>query len=78
MKLASPELGIDAQRAAVSRFAKAEGFEVAAEFTEVETGKGTDALDRRPGWRSPQRKGVPDRRRQARPALARRAFHFPA
>ncbi len=40
-------LGIDAQRAAVSRFAKAEGFEVAAEFTEVETGKGTDALDRR-------------------------------
>ncbi len=41
-------LGIDAQRAAVSRFAEAEGFEVAAEFTEVETGKGADALDRRP------------------------------
>ena len=41
-------LGIDAQRAAVARFAKAEGFEVVAEFTEVETGKGTDALDRRP------------------------------
>ncbi len=41
-------LGIDAQRAAVVRFAEAEGFEVAAEFTEVETGKGADALDRRP------------------------------
>lgn len=41
-------LGIDAQRAAVARFAEAEGFEVASEFTEVETGKGADALDRRP------------------------------
>jgi DNA invertase Pin-like site-specific DNA recombinase len=41
-------LGIDAQRAAVARFAEAEGFEVAAEFTEIETGKGADALDRRP------------------------------
>jgi DNA modification methylase len=41
-------LGIDAQRAAVSHFAKAEGFEVIAEFTETETGKGWDALERRP------------------------------
>jgi DNA invertase Pin-like site-specific DNA recombinase len=41
-------LGIDAQRAAVARFAEAEGFEIASEFTEVETGKGADALDRRP------------------------------
>jgi hypothetical protein len=41
-------LGLDAQRAAVARFAEAEGFEVIAEFTEVETGKGADALDRRP------------------------------
>jgi DNA invertase Pin-like site-specific DNA recombinase len=40
-------LGLDAQRVAVLRFAEAEGFEVAAEFTEVETGKGADALDRR-------------------------------
>ena len=39
---------MDAQRAAVARFAEAEGFEVVAEFTEVETGKGADALDRRP------------------------------
>ena len=41
-------LGIDAQRAAVTRFAEAEGFEIVAEFTEIETGKGSDALDRRP------------------------------
>ena len=41
-------LGLDAQRAAVARFAEVEGFEVVAEFTEVETGKGSDALARRP------------------------------
>ena len=41
-------LGLEAQRAAVVAFAKAEGFEVAAEFTEVESGKGADAIDRRP------------------------------
>jgi DNA invertase Pin-like site-specific DNA recombinase len=41
-------LGLDAQRAAVARFAEAEGFGIVAEFTEVETGKGADALDRRP------------------------------
>jgi DNA invertase Pin-like site-specific DNA recombinase len=41
-------LGIEAQRAAVIRFAEAEGFTLIAEFVEVETGKGADALDRRP------------------------------
>src|SRR5437868_3591083 len=41
-------LGIEAQRAAVIRFAEAEGFDLVAEFVEVETGKGSDALDRRP------------------------------
>jgi DNA invertase Pin-like site-specific DNA recombinase len=41
-------LGVEAQREAVARFAEAEGFEILAEFTEVETGKGADALDRRP------------------------------
>jgi DNA invertase Pin-like site-specific DNA recombinase len=45
-------LGLEAQRAAVAAFAKAEGLEVAAEFTEVETGKGADALDRRPQLRA--------------------------
>jgi DNA invertase Pin-like site-specific DNA recombinase len=41
-------LGIEAQRHALGQFAKAEGLEVAREFVEVETGKGADALDRRP------------------------------
>jgi DNA invertase Pin-like site-specific DNA recombinase len=41
-------LGIEAQRAAVRRFAEAEGIAVIGERTEIETGKGADALDRRP------------------------------
>lgn len=41
-------LGIEAQREALARFASSEDFEIAAEFVEVETGKGSDALDRRP------------------------------
>jgi DNA invertase Pin-like site-specific DNA recombinase len=41
-------LGLDAQRAAIERFAAAEGYAIAGEFTEVETGKGADALDKRP------------------------------
>jgi DNA invertase Pin-like site-specific DNA recombinase len=41
-------LGIEAQREAIARFAAAEGLEVLAEFVEVESGKGSDALDRRP------------------------------
>ncbi len=41
-------LGIEAQREAIARFAAAEGFEVVAEYIEVETGKGSDALERRP------------------------------
>jgi DNA invertase Pin-like site-specific DNA recombinase len=40
-------LGIEAQREALAQFARDEGFEIAAEFIEVETGKGSDALDRR-------------------------------
>jgi DNA invertase Pin-like site-specific DNA recombinase len=41
-------LGIEAQRETLWRFGCAEGFEIVAEFVEVETGKGSDALDRRP------------------------------
>src|SRR5215207_7704675 len=36
-------LGIEAQRAAVHRFAEAEGLEVLSEYVETETGKGADA-----------------------------------
>lgn len=41
-------LGIEAQQEALARFAQAEGFTLGTVFTEVETGKGSDALDRRP------------------------------
>jgi DNA invertase Pin-like site-specific DNA recombinase len=41
-------LGLEAQQAAIKAFATANGFEVVGEFEEVETGKGSDALDRRP------------------------------
>ena len=41
-------LGIEAQQDALTRFAAAEGFEFARMFVEIETGKGADALDRRP------------------------------
>jgi DNA invertase Pin-like site-specific DNA recombinase len=41
-------LGLAAQQSAITRFAAAEGREVIASFVEVETGKSTDALNRRP------------------------------
>jgi len=41
-------LGLEAQRRAVKLFAQAEGLEIVGEYTEVETGKGADALDKRP------------------------------
>jgi DNA invertase Pin-like site-specific DNA recombinase len=41
-------LGIEAQRAAIERFAQGERLTIIAEYTEAETGKGADALDRRP------------------------------
>src|SRR3981189_1709412 len=41
-------LGIEAQRAAIERFAAAESLTIIEEYAEFETGKGADALDRRP------------------------------
>jgi DNA invertase Pin-like site-specific DNA recombinase len=41
-------LGIEAQREALRHFVASEGYEVAREVVEVETGKGADAMDRRP------------------------------
>ena len=40
--------GLAAQRDAIKAFAAAEGFKIAATYEESETGKGADALDRRP------------------------------
>ncbi|MCW3477939.1 recombinase family protein [Rhodovastum sp. RN2-1] len=55
-------LGIEAQREAVARFIAAEGLDLLTGFVEVETGKGCDALDRRPKLR--------DALAQARKAMA--------
>lgn len=44
-------LGLDAQRDAVESFCKREGLTIIGEAVEVETGKGSDALDRRPKLR---------------------------
>ena len=41
-------LGLEAQREMVRAFAEREGMGLLGEFVEVETGKGADALDRRP------------------------------
>ena len=41
-------LGLEAQRAAIESFAAAEGFTVSEWFSEAESGKGADALERRP------------------------------
>ncbi len=40
--------GLQAQQDAVASFAEREGYRVVESFTDVETGKGSDALDRRP------------------------------
>jgi DNA invertase Pin-like site-specific DNA recombinase len=44
-------LGLDAQRDVNARFAAAEGLEIVQELIEIETGKGADALARRPQLR---------------------------
>lgn len=41
-------LGLEAQRATLARFCEAEAFTQSAEYIEIETGKGADALARRP------------------------------
>jgi DNA invertase Pin-like site-specific DNA recombinase len=41
-------LGMAAQESAISAFCTQHGYQIAAQYSEVETGKGHDALDRRP------------------------------
>src|SRR5471032_1976510 len=41
-------LGLEAQQAAVANFVGQYGYQLAAKYIEVETGKGHDALKRRP------------------------------
>jgi len=46
---ATSGLGLEAQRAAIGAFAAAERFAIESWYTDAETGKGSDALERRPG-----------------------------
>jgi DNA invertase Pin-like site-specific DNA recombinase len=57
-------LGIEAQREAIQRFAQAEECEVIGELVEIETGKGADALERRP-----QLKAALEQARKAKAAV---------
>jgi DNA invertase Pin-like site-specific DNA recombinase len=41
-------LGLEAQQAAIKAFCAQHGYKIEAEYREVETGKGADALERRP------------------------------
>lgn len=41
-------LGLEAQRQRIAQFAQAEGLTIVSEHVEIETGKGADALERRP------------------------------
>lgn len=44
-------LGLEAQREAVRRYMSEHGSELLAEFEDIETGKGSNALEKRPGLR---------------------------
>jgi hypothetical protein len=72
-------LGIEAQRAAVQRFAEAEGFELSGEFVEVENWQGLGRARPPPTARRGALGGayrqMPGDRRQAGPAVARRRIH---
>ena len=41
-------IGLEAQKAAIAAFCAAEGYQIAETFSEIETGAGSDALDKRP------------------------------
>jgi DNA invertase Pin-like site-specific DNA recombinase len=62
-KQKSSGLGLEAQAAACEAFAKAEGYELAAEYIEAESGKGADAITKRPELRraiaAAQKRGCP-------------------
>jgi DNA invertase Pin-like site-specific DNA recombinase len=58
-------LGLEAQEAAIARFCEVEGFEVVRTFQETETGKGADALERRPELAA----ALAEAKRRRRPVL---------
>jgi hypothetical protein len=75
-------LGLEAQAEADETFCEREGIELLGAYGEVETGKGSNALKRRPQLAAaiaaarPEGGGLLDRRRQIGQVEPRRAFHF--
>ena len=70
-------LGLEAQRTAVAAFAAAEGFDRSSPSSpRLRPARASDALDRRPqlkaALKAAKKAKCSGRRRQARPALARR------
>jgi hypothetical protein len=51
------------QRAAIAQFAEAEGLKPTEQFEKFETGKGSDALDRRPHQEATGKRALMSRRR---------------
>lgn len=65
-------LGLEAQQATIAGFCAAYGYQIAGEFREVETGKGHDALARRPQLKAAMdaaRKLGGKRKHQAAPVI---------
>jgi DNA invertase Pin-like site-specific DNA recombinase len=61
-------LGLEAQQAAINAFCAAHAYTIKGEFCEVETGKGADALERRPqlaaGMQAARKLGTGSRRKR--------------
>ena len=57
-------LGLEAQQAAIKTFCAQHGYKIEAEYREVETGKGADALERRPELAAAMKYATQARQRQ--------------
>jgi Resolvase, N terminal domain len=72
--------GLEAQRAAIARFAEAEGLDVTQVYEEIETGSGADAFGPpAAACRSTQDRSqskVSRSGRQTQPTIARRSLHL--
>jgi DNA invertase Pin-like site-specific DNA recombinase len=78
-------LGLEAQQAAIKHFCAQHGYTIETEYREVETGKGADALERRPklaaAMKHARKLGKGDRKRSAPIIIAKldrlsRDVHF--
>ena len=64
-------LGLEAQQAAIKTFCAQHGYKVEAEYREVETAKGADALERRPELAAAMKFARKERREVSKSRLRR-------